>query len=113
MTMHQDGSADGGVAVIECPTTDVKKKPDLKKPRMWKVIVLNDDYTPMDFVVAILMNYFRKSEVEAQRLMLEVHNKGKAIAGVYTFDVAESKIDVVGLACRQVGHSLRLTMEAE
>ena len=65
------------VVVIPSLEVGVKEKPKLKKPRMYKVIILNDDYTPMRFVTAILMEYFSKSKVEADAIMLEIHKKGK------------------------------------
>ena len=80
------------VVVIPSLEAGVKEKPKLKKPRMYKVIILNDDYTPMRFVTAILMEYFSKSKVEADAIMLEIHKKGKGIAGIYPFDIAETKL---------------------
>lgn len=78
--------------------TEIVVKP--KKPSMWHVLLLNDDYTPMDFVVAILVRFFNKSPDEATQVMLDVHKKGKGIAGTYTYEVAEMKVGQVLLAAR-------------
>lgn len=71
--------------------TITRPKHKLKKPSHYKVILLNDDYTPMDFVVLVLVRFFRKTEQEATEIMLAVHNQGKGIAGVFPFEVAETK----------------------
>ena len=78
---------------------------------MFKVIVLNDDKTPMDFVVAVLVRFFNKDINEAMRLMLEVHNTGSGLAGVYIFEQAEFKVDQVHSLAR--GHKLPLTLSIE
>tara|TARA_Y100000310_G_scaffold282739_1_gene304196 strand:- start:336 stop:662 length:327 start_codon:yes stop_codon:yes gene_type:complete len=67
-------------------------KRKLKKPSLYKVVMLNDDYTPMDFVVYLLKTFFKKNHEEASKIMLEVHNKGAAICGIFTFEIAETKI---------------------
>lgn len=84
-----------------------------QRPRLYRVLLLNDDYTPMDFVVYVLERYFRKSEQEAQLIMLAVHHKGQGVAGVYTRDVAETKVAQVTAQARQEGHPLRLVTEPE
>src|SRR5687767_15728014 len=73
----------------------VKAKPKTKKPSMYKVLMLNDDYTPMEFVVHILDRFFAKSRQEATRIMLHVHRRGVGICGVYIFEVAETKVTQV------------------
>lgn len=88
-----------------------RKKP--KRPSFYKVVLLNDDYTPMDFVVEILMQIFRKTHEEAVEIMYQVHNKGIAIVGRYTRDVAETKIDQVMHQARQNDYPLQCTMEKE
>ncbi|RDI96748.1 ATP-dependent Clp protease adapter ClpS [Meiothermus sp. QL-1] len=80
---------------------------------MYKVLLLNDDYTPMDFVVEVLMRYFRKSEPEAVRIMLQVHHAGVGVAGVYPFEIAETKVQQVVQAARREGHPLQCTLEPE
>lgn len=82
-----------------------------KTPPSYRVLLLNDDYTPMDFVVAVLMRFFRKSESEATRIMLQVHEQGVGLCGVYSFEIAETKVHQVEQAAQQAGHPLRCTME--
>lgn len=101
-----------GVTVIE-RDPEIDKKSKLERPRMWKVIFLNDDYTPMNFVVAVLVMYFHKTEAEAADIMLEIHNKGKGIAGVFTYEVAEHKLNEVMSAARENELPLRVITEPE
>lgn len=88
-----------------------KVKPKTKKPPMYKVLLLNDDYTPMEFVVYVLERFFNKSTEEATRIMLHVHQKGVGICGIYTFEVAETKVAQVMDLARQHQHPLQCTME--
>jgi ATP-dependent Clp protease adaptor protein ClpS len=99
----------------EGPTTGivVKAKPKTKKPSMYKVLMLNDDYTPMEFVVHILERFFSKSREEATRIMLHVHRRGVGICGVFTYEVAESKVTQVMDFARQHQHPLQCTLEKE
>lgn len=90
-----------------------KKRPKTKRPSLYKVLLLNDDYTPMDFVVYILERFFNKSPEEATRVMLHVHQKGVGICGVYTYEVAETKVAQVTNFARQHEHPLQCTMEKE
>ncbi len=99
---HQHG--DDGVAVEEAP-------PKLKQPPMYKVLLLNDDYTPMEFVVHILENFFRMGREQATRVMLNVHTHGKGICGTYTREVAETKVAQVNEYSRQNSHPLLCDME--
>jgi len=86
-------------------------RPRLKRPPLYRVILLNDDYTPMEFVVRILQKVFGLDRTTATRVMLEVHTKGKGVCGVYTFEIAETKVaQVTGLA-QQHQHPLLCTME--
>ena len=86
-------------------------RPRLKKPPLYQVVLLNDDYTPMEFVVQVLQKIFSMDRSSATRVMLEVHTKGKGICGVYTFEIAETKVaQVTGLA-QQHQHPLLCTME--
>lgn len=82
-------------------------------PRRYKVILHNDDYTSMDFVVEILMGVFRKSEEEAHALMLKIHEEGFAVCGVYTKEIAETKVEQVISLARADGFPLKCTMEEE
>jgi ATP-dependent Clp protease adaptor protein ClpS len=86
-------------------------KPKLKRPPLYRVILLNDDYTPMEFVVGVLESVFGLDRNSATRIMLEVHHQGKGICGVYTYEIAETKVaQVMGLA-QQHQHPLLCTME--
>jgi ATP-dependent Clp protease adaptor protein ClpS len=95
--------------------TDVAVKPKLstQKPSMYKVLLLNDDYTPMEFVIQILETFFNKNREEATRIMLHVHRRGVGLCGVYTYEVAETKVSQVMAAARQAQHPLQCTMEKE
>lgn len=84
-----------------------------RKPAMYKVMMLNDDYTPMELVVDILQTVFNKTREEANRTMMEVHNRGHAVAGVYTRDVAETKADMAVMMARREEHPLQCTVEQE
>lgn len=90
-----------------------ESRPQLKKPPLYKVILLNDDYTPMEFVVIILEQFFRKNREEATRIMLNVHQKGSGVCGVFTREVAETKVDQVMDFAGLNQHPLQCTMEPE
>lgn len=98
--------SEGGIALQEA-------KPKLKKPPLYKVIMLNDDYTPMEFVVHVLEQYFDKRSEEAVRIMLHVHQKGVGMCGVYTYEVAETKVSQVMDLARQHQHPLQCTIEKD
>ena len=91
----------------------VKVKPKTKKPAMYKVLMLNDDYTPMEFVVHILQRFFSKNQQEATRIMLHVHKRGVGVCGVYTYEVAETKVTQVMDFARQHQHPLQCTLEKD
>jgi ATP-dependent Clp protease adaptor protein ClpS len=93
--------------------TRTRTKAVTKQPPLFKVLILNDDYTPMDFVVDVLVRFFRKSEVEAVRIMLAVHQAGVGICGVYPHEIAETKVDQVMDAAQAEGHPLQCMMEPE
>jgi ATP-dependent Clp protease adaptor protein ClpS len=84
-----------------------------EKPSLYKVLLLNDDYTPMEFVIHVLERFFGKGREEATRIMLHVHQKGVGICGVYTFEVAETKVTQVMDFARGNQHPLQCTMEKE
>jgi ATP-dependent Clp protease adaptor protein ClpS len=90
-----------------------KTRPKTKKPNLYKVLLLNDDYTPMEFVVHVLERYFSKSREDANRIMLHVHQKGVGICGVFTYEVAETKVTQVMDFSRKHSHPLQCTMEKE
>ncbi len=88
-------------------------KPQLQKPLLYKVILLNDDYTPMEFVVVILERFFYKNREEATRIMLHVHQKGIGICGLYTREIAETKVRQVLAFAQEHQHPLQCTLEPE
>lgn len=92
---------------------DSEVKDDVREPPMYKVLLHNDDYTTMEFVVEVLMLIFNKSPEEAVGIMLNVHRKGIGICGVYTFEVSETKVNSVHSIARQNGFPLKCTMEKE
>ncbi len=103
----QNSNGDSGTIVV----TETKTK--TKKPSMYKVLLLNDDYTPMEFVVHILERIFHKSHEEATQIMLHVHQKGIGVCGVYTYEIAETKVSQVVDIARRNQHPLQCTMEKE
>ena len=88
-----------------------KPKEKTKRPEMFKVVLLNDDYTTMEFVVMVLQQVFNKPEPEAFRIMMQVHIKGRGICGAYTYEIAETKVAQVTTYARQHQHPLLCTME--
>jgi len=87
------------------------EKPVLKEPAMYTVVMLNDDFTPMDFVIEVLSRFFQKSAEEATSIMLAVHHQGRALCGDFPYDIAQSKVQLVRDASRKHGHPLHCTME--
>ncbi len=98
---------DGGSVVLERRTQ--KTKP----PQMYQVVMLNDDYTPMEFVVYVLEQFFNKSREDATRIMLHVHQHGVGVCGVFTYEVAETKVAQVVDTARRHQHPLQCTMEKD
>jgi ATP-dependent Clp protease adaptor protein ClpS len=99
---HQDT----GIAVQE-------SRPRLKKPPLYKVILLNDDYTPMEFVVHVLEQFFSLDRPNATRVMLQVHTQGKGVCGIFTREIAETKVAQVNSYARDNHHPLLCTLEPE
>jgi ATP-dependent Clp protease adaptor protein ClpS len=95
------------------PGADVKERPRSKtrQPELYNVVLLNDDYTPMQFVVEVLEHLFQRSPAEAHRIMMQVHMNGRGLAGVYPWDVAETKVDALLSLAREAGHPLQATIE--
>jgi len=108
-----DGSGNGDSDDESQSGIVTKTRPKTKKPSLYKVLLLNDDYTPMEFVVHVLERFFSKGREEATRIMLHVHQKGVGICGVYTYEVAETKVTQVMDFARQHQHPLQCTMEKE
>ena len=100
-----DGDNSTGIAT--------KTRAKTKKPSMYKVLMLNDDYTPMEFVVLVLEQFFEKQHEEAIQIMLHVHQKGVGICGVFTYEVAETKVTQVMDFARKHEHPLQCTLEKE
>tara|TARA_B100000900_G_scaffold162310_1_gene137798 strand:- start:504 stop:830 length:327 start_codon:yes stop_codon:yes gene_type:complete len=100
---------EGDVIAVIIP----KKKEELKEPRRFKVIIINDDYTPMDFVVSILTMFFNKTIDEADALTTEIHKNGKGIAGVYPLEIAEMKLRQAMKLSRKEEHPLSIKLESE
>ena len=89
----------------------LENKPKVKKPSMYNVILINDDYTPMEFVIDILQIFFNKKKEEATQIMLHVHKKGIGVCGTYTYEVAESKCKAVINYAKKNEHPLQCTVE--
>jgi ATP-dependent Clp protease adaptor protein ClpS len=104
MDQDQKRGGDSGLALEEA-------KPKLKRPPLYKVILLNDDYTPMEFVVQLLEILFGMTREKATQIMLHVHTRGKGVCGVYTHEIAETKVAQVNEYARRHQHPLLCTME--
>lgn len=101
---NNDGSNTGVV---------VRTRSKTKKPSMYKVLMLNDDYTPMEFVVSVLERFFNKGQEEANQIMLHVHQRGVGVCGVFTYEIAETKVNQVMDFARRQQHPLQCTLEKE
>jgi ATP-dependent Clp protease adaptor protein ClpS len=95
-----------GAVVVE------RKAARTEPPRMYQVVLLNDDYTPMEFVVMVLQEYFKRDLETATQIMLKIHHDGRGVCGVYSKDVAATKVELVLAAARRGGHPLQCIMEA-
>lgn len=102
-----DNDGGSGTGVV------VKTRTKTKKPSMYRVLMLNDDYTPMEFVVHVLERFFNKTREEATRIMLHVHKRGVGVCGVFTYEIAETKVQQVMDFARQHQHPLQCTLEKE
>jgi ATP-dependent Clp protease adaptor protein ClpS len=102
-----DNDGQSGTAVVTRPTIKVQE------PKMYRVLLHNDDYTPMDFVILVLEKFFRKSHQDATKIMLDVHEKGVGLCGIYPFEIAETKAALVSDAARSNEHPLKCTAEAD
>ena len=104
MSDNERGRGGTGLVVEEAA-------PKVKRPPLYQVVLINDDYTPMEFVVDILQRFFAMDRTKATRVMLEVHTKGKGVCGVFTFDIAETKVAQVTGYARDHQHPLMCTLE--
>jgi len=93
------------------PDSEVRSDHDIREPKLYRVILINDDYTTMDFVIEILIVVFHKPAAEATRIMLDVHENGKGFCGVYTYDIATTKIDQVHQLARKREFPLKCSLE--
>lgn len=91
--------------------TGVVVKDETRLPRMYGVILINDDFTPMEFVISVLKKYFNKDGTAATEIMLKVHHQGRALCGIYTHEIAETKVALVTEDARQHNHPLKCTLE--
>ena len=113
VTAGEEDDAIGGDGGDSSTGVITESKPETKKPSMYKVLMLNDDYTPMEFVVHVLVQFFGKSQKDAMKIMLHVHQRGVGICGVYPYEVAESKVtQVVDFALKHQ-HPLQCTLEKD
>ena len=109
MASEEDNQDEGGLGI----SVISKTAPQTKKPSMYKVLLLNDDFTPQEFVVWLLQAVFKKNSEDAYRIMLHVHQKGVGICGIYTREIAESKVEQVIAYAKQNEHPLQCTMEPD
>lgn len=109
ITMGEPNNPDGEDGPERGVATKVK--PKTKKPSMYRVLLMNDDYTPMEFVISVLTSIFNKAPEEATRIMLNVHQTGIGTCGVYTFEIAETKVAQVMDAAKRNLHPLQCTLE--
>jgi len=91
----------------------VKSRTKTEKPSMYKVLLLNDDYTPMEFVIHVLEHFFSKSQEEATKIMMHVHQKGVGVCGVFTYEIAETKVNQTMDLAQQHQHPLQCTIEKD
>ena len=109
---RDDDKGDDGRSDLEDGIA-VKTRTRTQKPSMYKVLMLNDDYTPMEFVIQVLEQFFSKNQDEATQIMLHVHQKGVGVCGVFTYEVAETKVNQTMDLARQHQHPLQCTIEKD
>lgn len=105
LNMSEEKRSDNEDFVVE------ERRPEVRQPPLYKVVILNDDYTPMEFVVEVLELFFRMDREKATRIMLHVHTRGRGVCGVYTRDIAETKVAQVNDYARDHQHPLLCTLE--
>lgn len=106
-----DGGGGSAVADLDAATAQPETTPQVRTPPMYRVLLMNDDFTPMDFVVHVLQKFFSKQMEEATKIMLEVHHKGAGTCGVFTHEIAETKVHLVNTYAKQNRFPLKCTME--
>lgn len=105
LPISSDGESDSSISTVLEPKTKVKI------PSLYRVILINDDFTPMEFVVEILQTVFHKDRTAATEIMMNVHNKGRGVCGVYPYEIAETKVAIVLQSAKERGFPLQCTME--
>jgi ATP-dependent Clp protease adaptor protein ClpS len=105
VTFNSEEEGEGGVVTV--------KRTQVKRPRLYKVLLHNDDYTTMEFVIHVLESYFNKNRSEAEQIMLHVHHEGVGVCGLYTYEIAETKVMRVTREAKEKGHPLLCTAEPE
>jgi ATP-dependent Clp protease adaptor protein ClpS len=108
---HAASGDDSGSDTAGGTGTITKERTETRTPAMYRVLLLNDDFTPMDFVIHVLQKFFRKEYTEATRIMLQVHHQGAGVAGIFSHEIAETKVYQVNQYARQNQHPLKCTME--
>jgi len=103
----------GGGEQVDDPSILTISKPEIKRPPLYKILLLNDDFTPMEFVIVVLGKFFGLNHSESVEIMLTVHKKGVAVIGVFAFEIAETKVTQVMAFARANQHPLQCTMEKE
>jgi len=103
----------GGSEHVDDPNVLTISKPEIKRPPLYKILLLNDDFTPMEFVIVVLSKFFGLNHSESVEIMLTVHKKGVAVIGVFAFEIAETKVTQVMAFARANQHPLQCTMEKE
>jgi len=103
-----DWNGDTVLEIVVAPS-----KPELKQPPKYRVLMINDDYTPMDFVIEVLQGLFNMGHDSATKTMMQVHTEGQAQCGIFTFEIAEAKVEQANSYAQQHGHPLQCTMEEE
>ena len=103
----------GGSEQVDDPSILTISKPEIKRPPLYKILLLNDDFTPMEFVIVVLGKFFGLNNSESVEIMLTVHKKGVAVIGVFAFEIAETKVTQVMAFARANQHPLQCTMEKE
>ncbi len=109
MAQHPSRGDDPAEGTSHGVSTTTRQK--VKTPSMHKVVLLNDDFSPMDFVVHVLKKFFRKTDPEANEIMLKVHSEGRGVAGIYSYEVAEMKVDQVNSYSKRNRHPLKTVLE--
>ena len=103
----------GGSEQVDDPSILTISKPEIKRPPLYKILLLNDDFTPMEFVIEVLEKFFQKNREEATQIMLHVHQRGVGVCGLYAYDLAETKAIQVMNYARKFEHPLQVQLEKE